>query len=59
MADFRKSRPSSSLSFTVELGPPGWYAMTDRKGEEMSDRWVEAQTIAAVLRSSWERLEVR
>jgi hypothetical protein len=54
IAKFREESPgAASLSFTVELGPPAWYAMTDRNGDEMSDRWAEAQQIASVLRSCW------
>jgi sugar phosphate isomerase/epimerase len=52
---FRRSPDAAgALTFTVELGPPSWYAMTDRSGEEISDRWAEAQLIAERLRSCWE-----
>ena len=42
----------ASLVFLCELGPPD-YALTDRHGREMSDRWAEAQTLARWARETW------
>ena len=42
------------LTFTTELGPPFWYAITGPDGEELSDRWAEAQQMAALVRGLWE-----
>ncbi|HEX7291513.1 MAG TPA: hypothetical protein VF250_10345 [Conexibacter sp.] len=42
------------LTFTTELGPPYWYAITGPDGEELSDRWAEALQLAALVRGLWE-----
>jgi hypothetical protein len=47
----KRAKPGDVLPFRVELGPPS-YAILDREGREISDRW--AQTL--VLRSLAERL---
>jgi hypothetical protein len=41
-----------ALVFLCELGPPD-YALTDRDGREMSDRWEEALTLARWARETW------
>jgi hypothetical protein len=41
-----------ALVFLCELGPPD-YALTDRGGREMSDRWEEALTLARWAREIW------
>ncbi len=38
----RRAPEGATLTFLCELGPPE-YAMTDRDGYELSDRWLEAQ----------------
>ena len=44
------------LIFVCELGPP-WYALTGPDGEELSDRWHEAQILRDLVREIWDRLE--
>jgi hypothetical protein len=44
------------LVFVCELGPP-WYALTGPDGEELSDRWHEAQILRDLVRGIWDRLE--
>lgn len=45
---------SGSLSFTCELGPPP-YAITDRNGRDISDRWEESQMMKDLIRQIWSR----
>ena len=42
------------LTFTPELGPPQWYAITDAHGNELSDRWDEALQLASLARRLWD-----
>lgn len=42
--------------FVCELGPPE-YAMTDKNGLEMSDRWAEAQQIKLWIRHIWDTID--
>jgi hypothetical protein len=44
------------LIFVCELGPP-WYSLTGADGEELSDRWQEAQVMKAHVQEIWSRLE--
>ena len=46
----------ATLNFLIELGPPP-YAMTDKDGWELSDRWDEALTIKGWVRDIWQRLK--
>lgn len=46
------------LIFTTELGPPRWYAISGRDGEEMSDRWEEALTLRREIQAVWEETAV-
>jgi hypothetical protein len=48
----RHSEDSMPLVFLCELGPPD-YAITDRNGMELSDRWEEAARLAQWARSIW------
>ncbi len=48
----RHAAESAPLVFLCELGPPD-YALTDRDGRELSDRWSEALTLAAWARQTW------
>lgn len=43
------------LTFTTELGPPFWYAITGSDGQELSDRWSEALQMAEIVRDLWKR----
>jgi hypothetical protein len=45
----------SSLSFTCELGPPP-YAMTDRNGQDVTDRWEESLMMKALIQDIWAQL---
>ena len=47
----------ATLNFLVELGPPP-YAITDKDGWELSDRWEEGLTIKGWVEEIWARLEV-
>lgn len=44
------------LAADHELGPKE-YAMTDRDGYELSDRWIEAQMLRTMISASWARIE--
>ena len=46
----------ATLNFLVELGPPP-YAMTDKEGWELSERWEEGLTIKGWVEGIWTRLE--
>ena len=48
--------PDATLNFLVELGPPS-YAITDRDGWELSDRWQEALVIKGWIEEIWARVE--
>lgn len=55
MAAWRARNPEDAcLPFLCELGPPP-YAITDRQGDELSDRWEEALVIRAWAQDLWER----
>jgi hypothetical protein len=56
--DFRENADAGALlTFTTELGPPRWYAITGPDGDELSDRWAEALAMKDLVRSIWARLE--
>ena len=48
----RHAGDSAALVFLSELGPPD-YALTNAKGEEMSDRWAEALLLGQWAREIW------
>lgn len=52
----RRANADETLIFTTELGPPP-YAITGADGEELSDRWLEAQTIRRHVLDLWDRIE--
>lgn len=52
----RRNANDATLIFLCELGPPP-YAMTDRNGRELSDRWEEALQIRKWVRDIWRELE--
>jgi hypothetical protein len=51
----RRAPQEASLTFLCELGPPE-YAMTDARGYELSDRWVEARMMRDMVRDLWGRV---
>jgi hypothetical protein len=48
----RARAPAEDLVFVCELGPPN-YAITDARGEELSDRWEEALTLKRLAHEAW------
>jgi hypothetical protein len=48
----RHATDALPLVFVSELGPPD-YALTDANGRELSDRWIEALTLARWARELW------
>ena len=56
LASWRARNDDGDCVFLCELGPPE-YAMTDARGEEMSDRWTEALQIKAWIEEIWADLE--
>ncbi|WP_370552509.1 sugar phosphate isomerase/epimerase family protein [Conexibacter sp. CPCC 206217] len=56
--DFRaRAADDAVLTFTTELGPPQWYAITGADGQELSDRWAEALSMQQLVRDIWARIE--
>ena len=51
-----RSHNDATLRFLCELGPPS-YAITNARGEELSDRWQEALTIRSWVEAMWQQLE--
>ncbi|MFK3972089.1 sugar phosphate isomerase/epimerase family protein [Pseudomonas sp. NPDC087358] len=49
----RRCAAGGSLSFTCELGPPP-YAITDRSGRDITDRWEEALMMKTLVRNLWQ-----
>lgn len=47
-----RSEPDATLVFLCELGPPA-YAITDARGAELSDRWLEALKIRSWVERMW------
>lgn len=47
-----RAQPGADLVFTCELGPPS-YAIVDREGRELSDRWEDALLLCDVAREAW------
>jgi hypothetical protein len=55
---WRERAPSGTeLTFTTELGPPQWYAITGPDGDEMSDRWEEALQLKDEITELWTRID--
>lgn len=52
----KRASRDATLTFLCELGPRE-YAMTDRNGYELSDRWQEANMLKDMIRNMWARLE--
>ena len=48
----QRNADDATLVFLCELGPPP-YAMTDARGEELSDRWLEALKIKGWVEDIW------
>ena len=56
LASWRQRNPSGDCVFLCELGPPE-YAMTDARGNEMSNRWAESLVIKRWIEQIWADLE--
>ena len=54
----KRATPDSSCVFTVELGPPD-YAITDRDGRELDDRWAEANRLKDTIPRGLEPCRIR
>jgi hypothetical protein len=52
----RRAPQDATLTFLCELGPRE-YTMTGPDGNELSDRWQEAQTMKDMVRALWRRIE--
>jgi hypothetical protein len=52
----RRAPEDATLTFLCELGPRE-YAMTDRDGYELSDRWLEAQMLRTMISALWAGIE--
>ena len=52
----KRSADDACLNFTCELGPAP-YAMTDSDGFELSDRWLEALELRAMIEKIWAKLD--
>jgi hypothetical protein len=50
-----RAQKGATLCFTCELGPRP-YAITDKNGEDTTDRWSEAKLLKAEVRRVWERV---
>ena len=50
-----RNAADATLVFLCELGPPS-YAITDAQGDELSDRWEEAQIIKTWVEDIWAEL---
>jgi hypothetical protein len=49
----QRNEDDATLVFLCELGPPA-YAITDKDGFELSDRWEEAKTIRNWVQTIWQ-----
>ncbi len=49
----QRSASDATLNFLCEFGPPE-YAITDADGQELSDRWLEALKIKAMVERIWQ-----
>ncbi len=54
--DRHRDEPDARFVFLCELGPPE-YALTDKEGWELSDRFLEAQVIKRDVEALWQRLD--
>jgi hypothetical protein len=50
-----RAAADDELIFVCELGPP-WYSLIGADGQELSDRWEEAQIMRAHVQEIWRRL---
>ena len=50
-------KSAKRLTFTTELGPPQWYAISGPDGDEMSDRWEEALQLKAEITELFGRID--
>lgn len=55
----RQAQPGDVLPFVTELGPPGYYAITQRTAEgkemEISDRWQQALLFKRLAEAQWQQ----
>ena len=57
LASWRQRNADGDCIFLCELGPPE-YAITDAKGQELSNRWDEALQIKSWVTEIWSDLEI-
>lgn len=50
-----RGAPGGSLTFTIELGPKP-YAISGADGNDLSDRWQDAQRLHQMVRELWSRV---
>jgi hypothetical protein len=51
----KRAGDNESLIFVCELGPPP-YAITDKNGDELTDRWDEALLLRETVAQLWKTL---
>ena len=52
----KRAGVNDSLIFVCELGPPP-YAITDKNGDELTDRWDEALLLRETVARLWKTLD--
>ncbi|WP_222863076.1 sugar phosphate isomerase/epimerase family protein [Marinomonas sp. IMCC 4694] len=53
----KRAQPSDTLSFTCELGTHP-YAITDKNGHDITDRWKESLTLKSMAERIWQDIDL-